>query len=922
MRVLFLFVLITIGGVAHPALGQNEDEDKYTLVLRGVPMAESLEQLVRVTGMDLVYTSEMVAHKYVYCAGRLLEAEQLLRCVLANSLLDYVRSSSGAYVLIETMEDPPRFGNLSGRIIDGETGEPLPYANVLLADASTGTTTNEDGLFSFSSLMTGAHRMVVSYVGYEMTMDSVWVTGEVRQRVDVALQAKEVALGAVVVNGLEQRLPSRGLGASEATPVDLMAISSAGTPDVARGATRIAGVTVQQPVADLHIQGGASGEHLMLLDGVPVRDPVSLGRHLGAFSPLAIKRLTVHKAGFGAEHGSHLSGVVVAHQDVAASAATNVVFSADPVSLNGRVQTRFALPGTQQGALMLALRHSVWDLYQDPGTRSLLQHWKVTDPQLTALWLDQTVTTVSLSEFLSQPDITFSDAHAALFLPLSPFRMLRASVYRAGNHVDSELGAFNQGLSPDTDNLMLTRDDYDWLNWAGQVRHSWLLGARSVFSVQALGSYHDSQFQYRARRTQLPTTSELSLVEQATNVLREELLETSGALEENRISEFGLKADWGYSLSPRYQLELGLEAKQTHSEFQFGNQFIAPVGYEGDLLSVASYAKGSLSFGALATLEPSVRLTYVGSRQTVYAEPRLSLRYDRAESNIGPYALRVAAGYYRQFINSFELTSSGAAAVVPYVVFWLPVDDSMAPTQAYHLAGDVLLLPNETWTVQLESYLKVQPRLLDLNYPALMEAYPSTRPTPDPEMLSQAMLVDVAEGHAYGGSIRVERKGRRLATEVSYGYNHTRRTFPGRFNDERVPAPWSEPHRLGINAKASVWNGIGAEAHWRGVWGRTWAFRRAYYDYLTSGANSASFAPYNLDDPAQQTLPAHHNVDVGVTYTRSVGPVSVQVRAFVVNLTNRANVFDRSLEPTGDGWSTLSRTLPGRHTTFALRLGY
>src|SRR5690606_23938002 len=120
-----------------------------------------------------------------------------------------------------------------------------------------------------------------------------------------------------------------------------------------------------------------------------------------------------------------------------------------------------------QGALMLALRHSVWDIYQDPGTQSLLQHWKVTDPQLTALWLDQEVTSVSLSEFLSQPRITFSDAHAALLLPLSPFRMLRASLYRAGNHVASELGAFNQGLSPEADNLMLTRDDYDWLNWAG-----------------------------------------------------------------------------------------------------------------------------------------------------------------------------------------------------------------------------------------------------------------------------------------------------------------------------------------------------------------------------------------------------------------------------------------------------------------------
>ena len=36
-------------------------------------------------------------------------------------------------------------------------------------------------------------------------------------------------------------------------------------------------------------------QHITLLDGVPVRDPVSLGRYLGAFSPLALNRMTVYQ---------------------------------------------------------------------------------------------------------------------------------------------------------------------------------------------------------------------------------------------------------------------------------------------------------------------------------------------------------------------------------------------------------------------------------------------------------------------------------------------------------------------------------------------------------------------------------------------------------------------------------------------------
>ncbi|MEE8501424.1 MAG: carboxypeptidase-like regulatory domain-containing protein, partial [Kiloniellales bacterium] len=295
---------------SRSAYGQTANDGAYTLVLRGVAMNQALEELVRLTQIDLVYNSDLVVGKHVYCAGRDLSAEALLRCVLARSGLDYVRSSAGTYILIEGLERPPRYGDLAGSIVDQVTGEPLPYANVLLADASAGTTTDKAGLFSFSSVLSGMHRLVVTYVGYEAAVDSVWVGAGDAKRLEIALRPKELTMVPIVINGLVQRLPSSELGTGTLASHQLEAFHGAGTPDVARGVSGLPGIAVHQPLADLHIQGGASGEHLTLLDGVPVRDPVSLGRHLSAFSPLALDRLTVHKAGFGAEHGSHLSGVI------------------------------------------------------------------------------------------------------------------------------------------------------------------------------------------------------------------------------------------------------------------------------------------------------------------------------------------------------------------------------------------------------------------------------------------------------------------------------------------------------------------------------------------------------------------------------------------------------------------------------------
>ena len=902
---------------------QGVEGGTYTLVLRGVPMSQALEELVGLTQIDLVYNSSLVADKHVYCAGRDLAAESLLQCVLDGTGLDYVRSSAGTYVLMEALEEAPRHGDLAGSIVDLDTGEPLPYANVLLADASAGTTTDEAGLFSFSSVFSGMQRIVVTYVGYETAVDSVYVTAGGRERLEIALRPQAVSLTPIVINGLAQRLPSSDLGAGVLASRQRAAFYAAGTPDVARGAGSLVGVAVQQPLADLHIQGSASGEHLTVLDGVPVRDPVSLGRYLSAFSPLAIDRLTVHKAGFGAEYGSHLSGVVVVEQDVTGTARRGAVVNADPVSINGKVQGRFTLPGAREGAAMLALRTSVWDVYQDPGVDALLRHWNQVDPVLAAQWVREEVSTASLGRHRHDADVAFSDVHGAIRLRLNPFRTVHASAYRARNRIASDLAAVNSENLPDADLLILTRDDYDWTNWAGQIRHDWLIGARSVGMVQFQGGWHDSRYLYKGWRGQIEPLRDEVAFEEAIVAFEPRLSGAGGSEEHNTIRELALKTAFSHSLSPRHHVEVGVDARHVDSRFQLKNQFIAAFMHEAAAWEVAGYAEGKLTFGLQTTLEPGVRLTYLPLRQTVYAEPRLAVRYDRSASRIGPYAVRVAGGVYRQFTNQFELTSSGSTSVVPYVSFWLPVDSTQAPPRAYHLAADVLLMPQARWTISLESYYKWQPRLLVVDYARLRAQHRAAWPPAEAITLSQADIAGVARGRAYGGSVRLQRTGERLDASASYSFSRALRRYPGRFDGRMEPTPWNQPHRLALDANVALTSFFSVDVNWRGVRGRRWAARRAYYDYLALGDAPLAFDLIDLNRPADQVVPPYYRLDAGVTFARSWGRTTVQLRAFVVNVLDRNNVYDWSIEetPTGEE-ARIDRTLPGRHPVFSLRFDY
>ncbi len=920
-RLLFLLVLcLAAAAIGGEVRAQQPEAPPYSLVVRGVPLQQALEALGRLTRIDLVYTSDLVEGKHTFCAGRRLSAEALLACVLSGSGLDYVRSSSGAYVLIEAVQEQPRFGYLSGSVVDGVTGAPLPFANVLLADAAAGTSANEAGLFSFAALLSGPHRVVVTYVGYETTVDSVWIAPGARERVVLSLSPREVAMPPIVVDGLEQRLPSTSLGRGELSPSAWAAAFSAATPDVVRAATTLIGVSAQQPLADLHIQGGAAGEHLTLLDGVPVRDPVSLGRHLGAFSPLALARIDIQKAGFGAAFGSHLSGAVALEQDV--SGERRAAVSADPLSLNAMLQTRLRLPGGRHGAVMVAARRSAWDVYRDPGLSSLLRHWSAVDPLFASAWLGERVSRATLTAIGYEPRVAFSDVHAAARVHLSPFRVLHASAYRAGNHIAADLSALNADSPADADQLFMTRDDYDWENWAGQVRHSWLLGARSIATLHVLGGLHASSYTYGGLRAPVPHALSAPARDRAADSLRA-LPAPPGSDERNRISEVSLKGVLEHSFTPRYHAEAGLEATHVDSRFRFDNPFVAALRHETATWNLAAYARAEIGLGLQTTIEPGLRLTYVPLRDALYAEPRLAVRYDRPQSRIGGYAVRLAGGVYRQFTNQFELTSAGSSAVFPSILFWLPLDGTLSPPRVYHLAAEALVTPATGWSASLEAYYKSQPRLLTLDYAGLASGGDWESPSYQTGAgQPQSTFVAATSGRAYGGGVRLQRDGARGRLTASYSFTRAERRFPARFGGRLQPVPWNTPHRVLLDAEARFSGSFGAGLSGEGGWGRRWAYRRAYYDYLAVRPDPSGFGPHDLSDPARTVLPPYLRLDAGITYRRSVGAATLHLRAFVLNLLDRRNVYDQSLETSSSTTSAFPRLLPGRQPVVGVRVEY
>ena len=66
---------------------------------------------------------------------------------------------------------------LSGKITDSKTGEPLAGASIILSDSHTGTTTDTSGNYSLRNIPTGHTLIEISYAGYKTLVEHVDIAG-------------------------------------------------------------------------------------------------------------------------------------------------------------------------------------------------------------------------------------------------------------------------------------------------------------------------------------------------------------------------------------------------------------------------------------------------------------------------------------------------------------------------------------------------------------------------------------------------------------------------------------------------------------------------------------------------------------------------------------------------------------------------
>lgn len=891
---------------------------RVSLALIDVPVTDALETLAVTAGIGLVWQSSALgaqAQQRISCRLENAEPEAVLRCITKAAGLDFVRLSSGTYVVVAGSETAPRLGSLAGVVLDASSGSPLSMARVELAERPNALLSSDDGGFVFRDLLPGRYALRVRAVGYAPTqMEVELAPGQGRvTRLMLAPQAQLVR--PIVVNGL--RAGALGMSSANAASGTTALEGTLARAVVAPpslflpGAPLPLGVSRRDGTGDLHMQGGDLGEHPWRLDGIPLYDVTSLSGLLGMVAPLAVEQLTLRRSGYRADVGSYAAGVLDLQHLVDATPRTlHAEVHADPLAASARLSAPLSL-GSANGNVMLAGRTGLWNWTAPPALTRAMRHWSTPEPVLLsrlagvgALPGMENLESTAFSAAIGQEDVTLHDLHAALRLQSGVAHTIDASAFRLERGV-----RFDGTVASDGETALHTDDRYAWRTTGAQLTHRWLLGTRVRQQLQLRTAQHALDHDGSMRMTSAPSVG-------------------LGAHEDNRIAETTLAAQWRMPFGTRTDVSLGLEGTRTSARLNLANRVLRPLAVDATVWRGTVLADATVQLADRRYLDVGLRVTQLQSGRT-YGEPRVALRGEHGADRV--FTWRMAAGGYHQFVNQYDVASTMPTAFVPGVRFWLPGDGRTPVAQAWHGSGEVAWRVARGWELRAESFARWHPVLPMFDYGVMF----------DPTRVNTAVADSLAfavgtSGRAMGVGLRLQRDvtqgAWRTRSELAYDFGWATRTFPSRFANTAQPVPWLEPHR-------ALWStdvqrgGVTLATRLRGVWGRRWALRQAYYDLLGASPSSADLP---IVSPGQMRRPALLDMDVGATWEREVAGTRVELGASVLNVIGRRNVLDYGLQRVASADGTPAdgnaadgtparylmqpRFLPGRQLSITLRV--
>ena len=198
---------------------------------------------------------------------------------------------------------------ISGEVIDAETGEPVFSANLYFPQLEKGTMTDLDGKFSLSNLPKGTYKLTVSSIGYTTYTEEVIIPSD---NLRILLTASAMEMEEVIVSTPFHQLQSENVMKVERE--SLSELNRKGAINLSDGITQIAGVeslTTGVGIGKPVIRGLSSNRVLVYTQGVRLENQQYGDEHGLGINSKGIESVEVIKGPASLLYGSDAIGGVL-----------------------------------------------------------------------------------------------------------------------------------------------------------------------------------------------------------------------------------------------------------------------------------------------------------------------------------------------------------------------------------------------------------------------------------------------------------------------------------------------------------------------------------------------------------------------------------------------------------------------------------
>ena len=747
-----------------------------------------------------------------------------------------------------------------GTIKDANTGETLPFANVLVRGTTNGTSANVDGYFTLFDIPSDTAVLEITYLGYHtryfrlqpgMNMEKLLIEMQ-----DMSQQLAEV----VVVAEEEEKLLKASTGISKMTisPLAMATLPSFGEKDIFRSLQLLPGISgSNESSSGLYVRGGTPDQNLVLFDGFTVYHVDHLFGFFSAFNANAIKDVQLYKGGFDAKYGGRISSVVDLTGKDGNTEQFNTGFGLSLLSINAFAEAPF---DKKKGSFLVAGRRSFQSNFYGNLFDSFTQNNQNT-PEAP-----QGGPPGGFARQNVRPNSFFYDLNAkATYRPNSK-DILSFSMFNGQDNLDNSRDAddnlfrrFGQNL--DFNFQRTSTDLTNWGNWgtSGKWSRRW----SDTFYSNANLSYSN----YYSERDRGDVT----------NITRSDSSFTvsNGNYEYNNLQDYTLKLDNEWKTGKNNQIEFGLQSTYQDIVYRYTQNDTLDILNRADKgRTHAFYLQDRLVLAEKLILKGGLRTTHYGVTGKFYFEPRASLSWLLTDK----FKLKGAWGLYNQFATRVvrEDIQQGSRD------FWLLADDERAPISSaeHYIAGAAYETPK--YLVDLEFYYK--------NLEGLTEYTTRFVPVgfgPD-RTLNYEEFFYTGDGKAKGMELLLQKKTGRLSGWVGYTLSEVKYNFAA-FGDAPFYANQDQTHELKVVGNYRLNERFTFGATFIYATGKPYTAPTGYYQLQLLDGSTADF--FEVSGKNALRLPDYHRFDISATYDFHLGRTKANLGLSIFNLYNRRNVW-------------------------------